>query len=519
MTENVKNKIGIYVRESRDDNGENYETIDTQREMLIDYAKKNNLGEVYSVYVDDNVSGSAFERSGLSRLKEDAEAGRINLLLIKDLSRLGRNNAKTLLFLDFLEEYNVRIICSDGRYDSLMDNEMVGIETWANERYVRDISRKIRSSLKFKIQRGEYLGNAPFGYRKSETEKNRLCIDEQEAEIVRIIYRLYRSGMGYTAIANQLERNGCKAPGSCWNRITVRRILCSQVYIGDTVQGVSEKVSFKSKRTRRLPQDQWVITGNTHMAIISREEFEEVQRKREQKMAGRTKAAGNVSAAGRASAAGAPYALSGLLWCGDCGSIMYARRRQEKITYICGNYFRNGRKNCSSHCVHESELLDIIAEEMRSIFSNEISYCELKNTLNRSSLYNVNDGSILERTNKKLCLLKKQQEKLYMDRLEERISEQLFLRMNSTIEERISFLDSELKRFVERPSDLELAQRLNKEIAAIIDNRLITNELARIMIGRITVFDRNNGVIPPEKSLLEACDHAYGLVKIDFKMQ
>ena len=155
---------------------------------------------------------------------------------------------------------------------------MVGIETWVNERYVRDISRKIRASLRFKIQKGEYLGKAPFGYRKSCIEKNRLVIDESEAYIVRLIYRLYLSGMGYTAISKYLEEKGYGSPrNKGWNRITVRRILCSRVYIGDTVQGVSEKVSFKSKKTRRLPESRWVITEGTHDALIPRKMFDEVQ--------------------------------------------------------------------------------------------------------------------------------------------------------------------------------------------------------------------------------------------------
>ncbi len=520
MTEIAKNKIGIYVRESRDDNGENFETIETQREMLIDYASRNNLGKVYSIYVDDNVSGSAFERDGLSRLKDDVVKEKINLLLIKDLSRLGRNNAKTLLFLDFLEEYNVRIICSDGRYDSTWDNDMVGIETWANERYVRDISRKIRSSLKFKIQRGEYLGNAPFGYKKSDAEKNKLCIAEHEAEIVRTIYRLYRSGMGYTAIACQLERDGCKAPGTCWNRITVRRILCSRVYAGDTVQGVSEKVSFKSKRTRRLPEDQWVITKNTHMAIISREEYDQVQSIREQKSVGRTSAAGRIASAGRTSASGVPYALSGLIWCGDCGSIMYARRRQEKITYVCGNYFRNGKKNCSSHCVHESELLDLIVKEIKSIFSYAVSCDEICDIQDESRTYYSTDVRLAEeRISKQLRIVKKQQEKLYSDRLEERISEQLFLRMNSIIEEKINTLEMECKKLAGRPVGLKLVNRLNSEIANVTDGRLITNELARLLICRITVFDHDNGDLSCEKILQEASEHTEGVIKIDFKME
>ena len=131
-------RIGIYVRESRDDNEENYETIETQRDLLISYVKNNKLGSIEKIYIDDNVSGSVFERKGIESLKADVIDGKINLLLLKDLSRLGRNNAKTLLFLDFLEEEAVRVITFDGRYDSIKDNDTVGIDTWYNERYIRD---------------------------------------------------------------------------------------------------------------------------------------------------------------------------------------------------------------------------------------------------------------------------------------------------------------------------------------------------------------------------------------------
>ena len=128
----LPNKIGIYVRQSRDENEENYETIETQRDLLIEHVTRQKLGVIYKVYMDDNVSGSEFERRGLEELREDIIAGNINMLVIKDLSRLGRNNAKTLLFLDFFEEHGVRLITYDGRYDSLKDNDIVGIETWFN---------------------------------------------------------------------------------------------------------------------------------------------------------------------------------------------------------------------------------------------------------------------------------------------------------------------------------------------------------------------------------------------------
>jgi len=129
-------KIGIYVRESRDDNLENYETIETQRDLLINYANSNIAGEITCVYIDDNVSGTIFDREGIKQMENDIMGKKIDLLLLKDLSRLGRNNAKTLLFLDYLEENGIRILTQDGRYDSLKDNETVGIETWFNEHYV-----------------------------------------------------------------------------------------------------------------------------------------------------------------------------------------------------------------------------------------------------------------------------------------------------------------------------------------------------------------------------------------------
>lgn len=127
--------VGIYVRESRDENEENIETIETQKSLLLSYVRDKKLGKVYKIYTDDNFSGTTYDRPGIKELERDVIDGYINILLIKDLSRLGRNNAKTLIFLDFLEEHGVRVISSDGRFDSNTDGDLVGIETWFNERY------------------------------------------------------------------------------------------------------------------------------------------------------------------------------------------------------------------------------------------------------------------------------------------------------------------------------------------------------------------------------------------------
>lgn len=474
-----KNSIGIYVRISRDENGENHETVENQKGLLLDYIEKHGLGQVYAVYTDDNVSGSAFERNGLISLKDDVLNARINMLLMKDLSRLGRNNAKTLQWIDFLEEYGIRILTSDGRYDSVMDNDMLGIETWANERYVRDISRKIRSCLRYKIQRGEYLGNAPFGYRKSCTDKNRLVPVEEEADIVRLVFGQYRSGLGYTSIAKALNERGCAAPkGAGWNRITVRRILCSRVYTGDTVQGISEKVSFKSKKTRRLPQEEWVVTERTHEGIISKEEFQEVQKIRESK---KTRGAMR---------RGAGHTLSGIMWCGGCGSIMYARKRPQGVAFVCGNYLRNGRKACSSHFVHESPIVESICDEMVKIFKGG-EYLQAEGMVQsldaENEIYKKRMGWI----KRQLKVNRRRQELLYKDRLDGIISRQLFDKMNKQCVLRMKQLEDEAKCLEMNPPVPADVQSLAGEAAKVFKDRKLTGELARLVVKKITVLEEN----------------------------
>lgn len=470
------NTIGIYARISRDDYGENFESIENQRDMLLEHVSKKQLGRVYGVYMDDNISGSEFERPGLERMKRDILAGRIDMVVIKDLSRLGRNNAKTLQMIDFFEENGIRVLTSDGRYDSLVDNDMVGIETWVNERYVRDISRKIRSSLRFKIQKGEYLGKAPFGYKKSCLEKNKLAIDESEAHIVRLIYELYLSGLGYTAISNYLDEREYGSPRNLgWNRITVRRILCSRVYIGDTVQGVSEKVSFKSKKTRRLPEDEWVVTEGTHEALISREAYNEAQRLRKSRNGGR-KIQGKVR-----------HILNGIILCGDCGSTMYARKRKCGIAYICGNYCRNGRAACSSHFVYEHEVLTHICRELLKLFVRENDLSYLYKKLHDSGIFET--GINRERISDQLEAGRRQQELLYRDRLEGRISAQLFERMNTQMEKRLAALENELVRLNEKNSRYTDVSSLIGMAAARLENLELTNEMISIAVRSVTVYE------------------------------
>lgn len=473
-------RIGIYVRESRDENGENYETIETQRDLLIDFVARRRIGRVVAVYIDDNASGTGFEREGLLQLQQDCRSGAVDLLLLKDLSRLGRNNAKTLLFLDFLEECGVRVITYDGRYDSCKDNDMVGIETWFNERYAKDISRKIRTNLRFKIQRGEYIGKAPYGYVKSTVCRNTLEICEEEAAVVRSIFAAYLGGEGYGAIARQLNVQEVSPPagktsGMGWNAVAIQRILTNRVYIGDTVQGVSEKISFKSKKTRRLPQEDWVVTKGTHAAIIDENTFDKVQQHRAEKSPVRGGHKGEL------------HLFRGIMYCGRCGSLMYARaRKSRKLGYICGNYVKEGAAVCSSHFVLEEDVLSALGDKIREVMQNQ----EVRHGLEQLWKQEVKAGGNeleLERLKQQLEARKRQQEVLYLDKLEGKISEELFLRTNTVMEARLRALQLKIKEASSVSEDagidgffLAAMQSLDKEWS---------REAVQMLVRKIVVYD------------------------------
>jgi len=452
--------------------------------------KKNGLGEIKSIYIDDNVSGSGFERRGIYELKRDVMEGKINLLVLKDLSRLGRNNAKTLLFLDFLEENGVRVVTFDGRYDSLKDNDIVGIETWFNERYILDISRKIRANLRFKIQKGEYIGHAPFGYEKSPYEKNRLIVNEEEAGIVRRIYSLYKEGYGYSYIAGILNSEGVKSPSNGrWNPTAIRRILLNRVYTGDTVQGVSEKISFKSKKTRRLPKERWVITENTHEPIVSKEEYEEIQRIRNNKNARPVPHKGII------------HVFRGSIFCGGCGSVMFARKRHNRpMSYICSSYAKEGRTACTSHSIREKDLCEVVLDDVAKLLDDENMVNKI---LQKIDLAGVAEDyqTLREKLLKQMEAKQKQQEILYQDRLENKISESLFLRMNNRLENRISEIKREIAQLDLRKSEFVTSEEKIAKLKNYITNNGITNEIVKIVINRIIVFDKGDNYLEEKWNL------------------
>lgn len=438
-------KTAIYARLSVNENGERDESLETQCALLAGYARERGWEEI-RLYVDSDVSGTSFDRPGLARMVEAINNGEIGTVLVKDLSRLGRNNGETLTFLDFLAEKDVRLVSLGDGYDSFRDDDdTIGIRTWVNEYYARDISRKVRANLKKKMQSGEFLGRPPFGYLKSGHRKNRLEVDERYREIIREIFALYIQGWGYRALADHVQRMGVPTPSqdkgyagapsaSRWEGQHIRRIITNRVYCGDTVQGVSEKLSFKSRKTRRLPGERWIIVPGTHEPIVTRETFELAQQVRKRRLAG----------SGRKPRLGRPHLFTGLVFCAACGSRhVYRRRDGQRGGYVCGRYNRLGRPGCTSHYVAEKQLTGMVLRDVLEMAAG----VPFREQLARSYRAELASGDHHNRIDVLVGEIKARQRQLqtaYRDRLRGIISEELFVQTSAVLQRDISCLERQL---------------------------------------------------------------------------
>ncbi len=444
MADGKRDKIpvAIYVRESRDEKLQNYETIETQRRLLEQYAHGHTDWQVVSVYEDDNISGTTFHRPGLFRLEQDMRNGVVQILLLKDLSRLGRNNGRTLLFLEFAEEVGVRIITADGRYDSATNTELAGIDTWFNERYAADISRKIRASLKYKIQAGQYIGTAPYGYKKTQSGGG-LEPDPGKAFYVKRLYDLYLQGWGYEKLARLYNEEQVPPPRSRWSAQSIMRILRSPVYIGTTVQGVSYKLSYKSKKTARLPEREWVVTRGTHTPLISEQLFLAVQNERQKREHGHANNRGRLS----------PY--KNLVYCGYCGSKMYSKAKG----YLCSVYMKKGADCCRRCYVAEKEITETLLPALQREVQ-KITYWEDFGCRGAEQ-----EAAVLEKECEKRLAL------LYNDRLSGVISLEQYKRLAEIEQRRLNRLQAEQQSF--QADAKTLVEAFLQEVPETVEDSLL----------------------------------------------
>lgn len=380
MQENYN--VGIYVRLSRDDerSGESV-SIENQKEMLARHVREQGW-TLYDYYCDDGVSGTTFDRPGFNRLVQDAKDRKINLVLCKDLSRLGRDYIEAGKYTDFVfPSLGCRFIALNDGVDTMhKNNEMLVIlKNVMNDLYARDTSNKIKAVKQSTFKAGKYVGcYAPLGYRKSEADKHILEIDPVTAPVVRHIFDLRLQGNGFRKIALILNAEKIPAPRSfyymaegrenrrCetpyWNDVTVKTILRNEVYIGHMVQNKTGTVSYKNHKQVSKPESEWIRVEHTHEPLIVQEVWDAVQRMDSHPSRGRSGKSGTIALFG------------GLLRCMDCGASLrymrdYRKRTQvaepEYKAYVCNRYASGGKNACSSHYINQKALVQVVLTDIR----------------------------------------------------------------------------------------------------------------------------------------------------------
>ena len=513
--------VGIYCRLSREDErtGESV-SVENQREMLSRYVREQGWN-LYAAYCDDGVSGTTFDRPGFNQLIADATAGKINLVLCKDLSRLGRDYIESGKYTDIVfPSLGCRFIAlNDGVDTAHKNNEMLVIlKNVMNDLYARDTSSKIKAVKRSSFQAGKYVGcYAPIGYLKSPEDKHILIIDPATAPIVRRIFDLRCQGYSYRKIATTLNTEQVPTPssfyylrqgkpnirkeGGYWQAQTVKTILQNEVYIGHMVQNKTGNVSYKVHKQVDKPEAEWIRVEGTHEPLVSMEVWELVRTIEKQNTRSRTQANGETAL------------FAGLLRCMDCGSLMRSyhdgRRRKDGSkssyrSYACGRYSSGGKTVCTAHIMNQRVLIEIVLTDIRA----------------KAELAKRDPGSLIERiqaqrraatageikraqatltvVEKRLAELSRLTQAIYEDKVMGRIPEAVCVQLMNQYEaeraeklEQRAHLSGELEAYQQETDDVQQWMKLIREYAKLeeLDRPTLLRLIKRIDIGERKVED------------------------------
>lgn len=391
MKEQVLFHVAEYIRLSREDGDKaESDSIGNQRKLIADYLKDKDGFAVYDTYVDDGFTGTNFDRPSFQRMIADIEAGSVNCVIVKDLSRFGRDYIDTGNYLErYFPDHEVRFISITDHIDSEKQayDMLLPIKNIFNEQYARDISKKVHASMKTKQRAGEFIGAfASYGYRKSPADKNRLVIDEYAAGIVRKIFRLYTEGYGKQRIAAILNEDHIACPSeykkingenyrnsnrlestSYWTYSTINRILQNEMYLGNMVQ--NRKSQSMRGKPRVQDRENWIVVKGTHEAVIDEETWNKVQ----DLLKRRTRELDLNS--GRS-------IFAGYLKCGDCGRSLVRKAGPPghdtgNVNFYCGTYVRSGRQYCTPHPIAYTVLEKIILTDLQTILQRTDNLSEI----------------------------------------------------------------------------------------------------------------------------------------------
>ena len=455
----------VYLRLSKEDGDkEESDSITNQRELILAFLKSREDIRIHAVRVDDGYSGVNFERPAFQQMLEDIKAGKVNCVVTKDLSRFGRNHIEVGKYIEKIFPYlGVRFIAVNDNYDSLTNdaqtnNIIIPFKNLINDAYCRDISIKIRSNLEVKRRRGDFVGPfAPYGYQKSEEDKNRLEIDEEAAEVVRSIFRMYLQGSNAYKIAERLNKKNILTPmdykkenGSAfytgfkknlkgqWTHMHILRILGNPVYTGMLVQGKETTPNYKVKKKVKRDQSKWSQVENTHEAIIPSVDFQNAQEQLQ--MDTRTGIAKEKV-----------YYLSGVVKCGDCGANMVRKTvpsgKRKFIYYVCGSH-KGNKDICSSHSINAEALEESVLKLLNYQIKN---VTDLGRVLDKLEDAQIRKGE-MEKRNRQITKKKEEVQKynhlrldLYEDYKDGLITKEEYLELKEIYEKRTQAVEQSLE--------------------------------------------------------------------------
>ncbi len=515
----------LYLRLSKDDEKKDKysESIKNQRSLLEGYASQENLN-IFDVYIDDGYSGTSTKRPDLNRMLEDISNKKVNMVITKDLSRLSRNHIDTGYLLEnFFPEKNVRYIALTDGYDTETDgytSELAMFKGMFNDLYARDISRKITSIKRDKQKKGLFIGGkAPYGYKKSPTDKNTLIIDEETADNVQYIFQLALDGKSCRQIAMILNAENIPTPAlyanikpsekqgafsGLWSSERISEMLQNEVYIGNMVQGRVQKLSHKSDSCHKLPKEKWTVVENTHEPIIDKVTFEKVGLLIKSRVKTRSRKY--------------DYLLKGLVYCHECGSLLGVMNRPlasgEMLYFICRTYQRfTAYHQCTCHCTRVEDVTNVVIEQVRNVCQKFIA--------------KVNMAEINDETQKLLQVEKKRQEKdvsdlknklkaieskidkTYDDNLSGKIDDETFQRFYTKLKDEQSILQDKIQ-VLENSDDKEIElnmERVKELVTQFLNAEEYSKELLVSLIERIELTENKEVLIRFRVKELEAPNH------------
>ena len=511
--------VALYIRLSKEDENEGpSESVNNQKSLLNEFVQKNRL-TVFDTYIDDGYSGGNYDRPDFQRMIGDIEAKKVNMVITKDLSRLGRDYIMTGHYMErYFPEKRVR-------YISLLDGIDTGVESSANDitpfraimndMYAKDISKKIKSVKRDKQRKGEFIGGKPvYGYKMHPTEKNKIVIDEEAAPTVRRIFNMALDGMSCRKIAATLNEEGVPTPATycgwnmgrkgpyagLWSSERISDMLQNETYIGNMVQGRTVKISYKSKKCLKQDRANWVVVEGTHEPIIDREMFQKVRLLVNSRKHTRSRTY--------------DFLLKGLIFCHECGYPMAVINRknaagEDVLYFVCRTYQRFTKAGvCSCHSIKEKTVTDAVITKVQEV-------CEAY--LNPSQLQPIAITAVEEAQRAKshtdelqsLCTkidsMTANLDKMYMDRLAGLLAEADFERIyqrvkseRNALEEKLRDLETQRKKPI-RPED-----RAKELVQRFVDSAFTGRELLVSLIERVELTEDKQIIIKFRFRELEA---------------